>query len=111
MIGCGSFGDNDPDLCIIQDTKTGSVVGELVVSVEGHVCLLAGTSRLSGTVIRSKIKHIPLATSEFCQTVTDNFLFVVKSEVKKDGNLTLFFSKETGKSYFNGEEGRKAINT
>lgn len=122
-IMCDVFGSRDPDLCIYQEYALGQNTdedGENAIEYEGNpgvffhpneevyeegvtpsdVCVFSGTFRYSAARQGKKILPIPLATSEGCQNVNDNFLYVAKMKVRKDGDLKISFSRDGGESYY-----------
>jgi len=124
-ISCGIFGDGDQDLCLYQELKIGqlsdketssdsaptsdgnyfnpdSVLGSLTASPD-DVCVFSGTFRASAALQGSNILSIPLATSNGCQNVEQNFLYTVKMEVNGDGSLKLDFSDDGGFTYYTQE--------
>ena len=122
-ITCSVFWDDNPNLCIYEEIKVGSVAvndetnnsilsegtNKFVAPVEDG-CILAGTFLASATVSRSNIiSPIPLVTSESCQKIKDNFAFVVKGKVTVDEKLNILFSNNAGKSYFNEGNTREAF--
>jgi hypothetical protein len=121
---CGIFGDDDPDLCIYQEFKVGEVSEENgldaadvgdgsyfqpdpILDVEttspDDACIFSGTFRASAALEGNKILSIPLATSNGCQKVEQNFLYTVKMEVYDDGSLKLDFSNDGGFTYYTQE--------
>lgn len=132
-IGCGLFGKDDPDLCMYEETKIGTSFDEekpgsfllegtdqfflpfepFAEGIEGvddeKLCVIAGSFRASATIKKGNIKPIPLATSNGCKNVAQNFAFFVKGKVAEDGKLKLLFSTDSGATYPDAKDAREAL--
>ena len=112
-IDCGSFGDDDPDLCLYSEFSRGTLVEtpeqgseplpgkglyflpNAAIPEDGIidpdiVCEFSGTFRRSSSMVEEedgynqlKLEAIPLASSNGCETTTTNFKLVVKGTMKK----------------------------
>jgi len=121
-IKCGIFSPDDQDLCLYEEFAIGSIVdtgSDKTIQLPGggfflpeptvdpeeptvdpeKVCLISGTFRKS-TMQGDDILPIPLATSNGCQDISLNFLFVLKATVMNDGNLDMSFSRDGGKTFY-----------
>jgi len=119
---CGSFGDDDPDLCLYQEVKTGQISDEAnstdsVPTAGGQfynpssfgtdmtvdpdeVCVFSGTFRASAALKGNNILPIPMASSNGCLQVKQNFEYSLKIEIKEDGNLKFDYSDDGGFTYY-----------
>mmetsp|Transcript_14690 Transcript_14690/g.16530 ORF Transcript_14690/g.16530 Transcript_14690/m.16530 type:complete len:301 (+) Transcript_14690:550-1452(+) len=125
---CGIFGDDDPDLCLYQEVKTGQISDEAnstdsVPTAGGQfynpssfgtdmtvdpdeVCVFSGTFRASAALKGNNILPIPMASSNGCLQVKQNFKYSLKIEIKEDGNLKFDYSDDGGFTYYT--EGRNS---
>jgi len=118
-IDCGSFGNGDEDLCLFQEFKVGKLsastsagavavasifytpeIGEGQATNPSESCVFSGSFRRSATVIGNTVLPIPLATSDGCENVKENFLYVAKFGIMMDGKLNLSFSRDGGFEYY-----------
>jgi len=131
-IVCGLFGLNDPDLCLFEEFPVGKISDveedgaipldgnndvffvpnekfkivtesdSVPVADPNEDCVSSGTFRSSTVEKDGRILPIPLATSNGCKSVINNFEFVVKGQTSSDdsGNIKLDFSKNGGLSYY-----------
>lgn len=121
IIECGRFGSNDPDLCKYTEHAVGEFLegefkpfGKYIDTwidpkakdyISTEECILEGTFRSSAVVTDDGyILQIPLATSNGCNKVTENFQFVMKGKIVDD-ELRLLFSNDFGNMFpYEGKE-------
>jgi len=119
---CGIFGDDDPDLCLYQEVKRGQIsdvatspdsvptaggqfynpssfVTDMTVDPD-EVCVFSGTFRASAALKGNNILPIPMASSNGCLQVKQNFEYTLKIEIKEDGNLKFDYSDDGGFTYY-----------
>jgi len=120
-IDCGTFGDDDPDLCLIRTVAVGAVAmgedGENVIETlpaygqdiedidDTVTCVASGVfsmDRIDGDVI----KPIPMATSSGCsiQNVNYDYQYVMKGLInRKKDSIKIHFSSDYGLTYYTDE--------
>merc|ERR1712048_1223285 len=65
-----------------------------------EVCIFEGSFRASAAFQGNTVLPIPLASSNGCSDVTQNFQYLVKMNIMDDGNLDFSFSDDSGFTYY-----------
>lgn len=127
-IVCDVFGDADPDLCLYQEFKAGEMIPddreppEDAEPIEGggfmalepytsqthvdpdDVCIFSGTFRSSSLRgVDGNVHQIPLATSEGCENVKNNYQYVLKmgmGSIDEESFLRMEFSDDGGDTFY-----------
>lgn len=118
-IGCGMFGDDDPDLCMVRSVRVATVVmgeeGENVVEpdeaygldiedIDGTVTCVASGVFSMDRIVGDVIQPIPMVSSEACSNVENDYQYVMKGLIdRKNDSIKVSFSADYGFTYYTDE--------